>query len=63
MVIGNEKHEARNPKQIRNSNVQIFKTYCFDNLNFCHLILFHILAVLHSSQQVDIRISDLTIYY
>ena len=28
------KHEIRNPKQYRNSNVRIFKTYCLGNLNF-----------------------------
>jgi len=33
---------GRNPKQIQNSNAQIFKTHCFGYLNFGHLILFRI---------------------
>ncbi len=32
----NPKFEILNPKQIQNSNVQIFKTYCFGHLNFGH---------------------------
>ncbi len=40
-TIKSTKHEIRNPKQYRNlpddsqdSNVQMFKTYCFGDLNF-----------------------------
>jgi len=38
----NEKHEIRSTKQYQNSNAQIFKTYCFGDLNFGHLDLFRI---------------------
>jgi len=38
----NTKFEARNTKQIRNSNVRIIETYCFGHLNFGHSILFRI---------------------
>ena len=39
-MLLNPKFEYRNPKQIRNSNVQMTKT--FGILNFCHLDLFRI---------------------
>jgi len=59
------KSKIRNPKQIRNSNVQIFKTYCFGDSNFghaCqkraypHLILFPPQGVLRSISLFEFRI-------
>jgi len=41
-TIKSTKHEIRNPKQCQNSNVQIFKTCCFGDLNFGHSDLFRI---------------------